>query len=974
VLANDSDPDGDTLTISAFDNPSAQGGTVAFGDSVLLYTPAAGFMGTDTFSYTVSDGRGGTDSATVTVQVQHTVPGNSPPTIAEIADQSVIRNTLTPRLVEVMLVIHDPDDSSFSVSVSSSDESVIPSTTLTCGLDPCPLTLTPAPDKTAKVILNLTVSDGRGGQAQTSFAVNVVPRLVTNADDDGLGSLRRTAAISEPGDVVGFDTEGVFVTPQTIFLSSQIVLDQNLTIEGPGRDNLSVSGNDIVRVFKVTGGADVTLRAMTIADGIAPVEVLQVGDQFTSVRMGGGVLVDAGSKLTISAATITGNRAGQIGGGIANFEGTLVIDEGSIVTANTAPSGGGMAQLLFLGTAPATTIDGSTVSGNSAETGGGIINSLGSVVIQGATVSGNTATRIGGGIVNVGTLVVRDGSSVSGNKAVTEGGGIFNDSNSTLTIRNSTVGGSSPDAGNTALRGGGIFNQGTLTLESSLVAGNKATGTDPLDDGGGGIFNSSSGAATVSGSTVEANGATRGGGMFNRGTLDLLANSIVVGNEAEEAGGGIFNDGRGHASGTIAIRGSTIRANTAGTGGGISNAGGTLIVENGSSIVENQATGTGSVDGGGGLHSQVNATIRGSTVAGNFAQHGGGIRFSGEITIQDSDIQGNAAAEDGGGLYYHGSAFGAAPQTSTIDNTTLQNNTAQRGGGIFFVYRSGESGGVATLKLQAGSKIVGNAAAEGGGLYQTQTFGSGSNARTVLDNSTVEGNTATASGGGILNEGGVLTVQAGSVIADNKAEGIGGGVYARENPQAFRETIITILNSAVSGNTASGGGGIYHLGERATLNGSSVTGNRATGDGGGIYNDRSEMVISGSRVADNKAAGNGGGIYNSGGQLAVQPDPVFASTASSAVNGDSGGNGSRNAGSVTPTFIQVGSSVNANEAGSKGGGIFNASGSTLKLGQFASVTDNTALAPAPSGGGIWNEGALTNGGNVSDNTPDDIAP
>ncbi len=67
VLANDFDPDGDPLTIVSVTAP--QNGTAAIQNDRILYTPAAGFRGTDRFGYTISDGRGGTDSANVTVTI-----------------------------------------------------------------------------------------------------------------------------------------------------------------------------------------------------------------------------------------------------------------------------------------------------------------------------------------------------------------------------------------------------------------------------------------------------------------------------------------------------------------------------------------------------------------------------------------------------------------------------------------------------------------------------------------------------------------------------------------------------------------------------------------------------------------------------------------------------------------------------------------------------------------------------------------
>lgn len=68
VLANDSDPDGDTLNVSTLSAPS-NGTVILNDDNSILYTPNYRFTGTDQFRYTVSDGNGGTDTATVTVGV-----------------------------------------------------------------------------------------------------------------------------------------------------------------------------------------------------------------------------------------------------------------------------------------------------------------------------------------------------------------------------------------------------------------------------------------------------------------------------------------------------------------------------------------------------------------------------------------------------------------------------------------------------------------------------------------------------------------------------------------------------------------------------------------------------------------------------------------------------------------------------------------------------------------------------------------
>ena len=68
VLANDSDPDGDTLTITAVTKP--QHGKIEIQGACLVYTPDKNFTGVDSVVYTVSDGKGGTDTATFTITVK----------------------------------------------------------------------------------------------------------------------------------------------------------------------------------------------------------------------------------------------------------------------------------------------------------------------------------------------------------------------------------------------------------------------------------------------------------------------------------------------------------------------------------------------------------------------------------------------------------------------------------------------------------------------------------------------------------------------------------------------------------------------------------------------------------------------------------------------------------------------------------------------------------------------------------------
>ena len=70
VLANDSDADGDSLTISTEVAPLY--GAVSVADGLITYTPMSGYSGEDSFTYTISDGRGGEDTAVVWVEIEET--------------------------------------------------------------------------------------------------------------------------------------------------------------------------------------------------------------------------------------------------------------------------------------------------------------------------------------------------------------------------------------------------------------------------------------------------------------------------------------------------------------------------------------------------------------------------------------------------------------------------------------------------------------------------------------------------------------------------------------------------------------------------------------------------------------------------------------------------------------------------------------------------------------------------------------
>ncbi|MGH3861834.1 Ig-like domain-containing protein, partial [Actinokineospora sp.] len=94
VLANDTDPENDPLSISGF-TQGANGMVTDPGGGVLRYTPNANFNGMDSFTYTIGDGMGNMDTATVNVTVTAV---NDPPSFTGGPDDAVVEDDI-PRVV-----------------------------------------------------------------------------------------------------------------------------------------------------------------------------------------------------------------------------------------------------------------------------------------------------------------------------------------------------------------------------------------------------------------------------------------------------------------------------------------------------------------------------------------------------------------------------------------------------------------------------------------------------------------------------------------------------------------------------------------------------------------------------------------------------------------------------------------------------------------------------------------------------------
>ncbi|WP_313912552.1 Ig-like domain-containing protein [Tahibacter sp.] len=161
VLANDTDPENDALTITGTSSPAH--GTVSFSAGQVSYTPAAGYVGTDSFTYTITDGFGGSDTATVTLVIG--TGGNRPPVAANDSAQTP---PATPVRIAVLRNDSDPDDdvlSVTSVGTPAHGAAVLNSDGT--------LTYTPATGFEGSDAFSYVISDGRGGTATAQVTVQV---------------------------------------------------------------------------------------------------------------------------------------------------------------------------------------------------------------------------------------------------------------------------------------------------------------------------------------------------------------------------------------------------------------------------------------------------------------------------------------------------------------------------------------------------------------------------------------------------------------------------------------------------------------------------------------------------------------------------------------------------------------------------------------------------------------------------------
>jgi hemolysin type calcium-binding protein len=273
-------------------------------------------------------------------------------------------------------------------------------------------------------------------------------------------------------------------TPATITLGSALPdIMSDVTITGPGMNQLTIDGADSYRPITTFSGTTISISGMTITNGFC--------DDTCGPSGANGGAIHTAANLTLTDVALTNNTVSADGGG---------------AQATVSAEGGAIRNLGQL------TIVQSKLTGNTAE----------------ATGATSQASAYGGGIINYGTLTLdratldsnTAAASLSGSNTNPNGGAIMNFGTLTIsrsTVSNNTASGTGAPDGSNGASGGAINNSNDATnvnidIDRSTISGNTATTPEGNGQGGGiEVFGAAS--SQITSSTIAHNTADSGSNL-----------------------------------------------------------------------------------------------------------------------------------------------------------------------------------------------------------------------------------------------------------------------------------------------------------------------------------------------------------------------------------------------------------------------------------------------------------------------------
>ncbi|MBQ6781650.1 MAG: InlB B-repeat-containing protein [Treponema sp.] len=250
---------------------------------------------------------------------------------------------------------------------------------------------------------------------------------------------------------------------ECVTIDTELTVDKakTLTIRGKtGKATDKLDGNESGTVLTLTTAVPITLADITITGGKS------------SYYTGAGItLNNSNALLTLADGALIADNENTAnvyyaGGGVFVYRGTLTLEDGATISANTSDYGGG----VMLYSNCTVIMDGGKISNNtSVYCGGGVYMVGGIFTMNGGEISDNVSTGSAGGVRVYGTFTM-NGGKIAGNKASSYAGGVYIRS-TTFTLNDGEI------SGNTAGdSGGGIWNEwGNLYLYGGVVSGNTAS-------------------------------------------------------------------------------------------------------------------------------------------------------------------------------------------------------------------------------------------------------------------------------------------------------------------------------------------------------------------------------------------------------------------------------------------------------------------------------------------------------------------
>ncbi|MFH0276645.1 tandem-95 repeat protein [Vibrio alginolyticus] len=313
VLPNDTDIDGDKLSIESASVPEAQG-TVEIVDGKLVFTPAENFHGEAEITYTVTDGAL-TDQATVTVTVN--AVNDTPVVESNIADQTLAED-FTPYTIDLNTAFSDVDNADGELTFSVSGNSNI-QVAIVNGI----VTFTPTADWNGSEILTFTATDPSGESVSQTVNFTVAP--VADIEADKATVVEDTPTIIK---VLGNDTfEGD---------DKVVSLDTN---NGPANGTVSVNPDGSVTYTPNDNyhGAD-SFTYIVTSGGVSEsttvnVDVTPVND--APVATNDNAVTDEDTPVTIDVlpndTDIDGDKLSIESASVPEAQGTVEIVDGKLV-------------------------------------------------------------------------------------------------------------------------------------------------------------------------------------------------------------------------------------------------------------------------------------------------------------------------------------------------------------------------------------------------------------------------------------------------------------------------------------------------------------------------------------------------------------------------------------------------------------------------------------------------------------------